>query len=751
MNILRVSSWSINIKIFFILFLGLIILNLINTPLSIQTFTDVNRQAFRQVVTESALRQKEAIEEDFAFALGIFEQFPDKTIPYLSVTQWLTRSDPSTENFEVEATQAKSAAEIAIEAQILSIAPTIYRQAWLIDANGQIIANPTSFIEPRFDVSVGEYIDVSDSPAHRAGQLLGQVTNEDRVVDLVVEEVDNRLSVQLVIAIKRSDTFVGTLVVELNNASIFVSNMQLSGVNNDTYSFIASPDNSNIPIALPTTSNELINLDTQATRSSAILQEAQSYRSGNRQVLGFYSQLFEDFSNDIVFVVELNEATALQDISLSILSTLGPTILLQTFLLLIVIYFINRYYVHPINVVTNTIRAINAGDFRSSFPINTSDDEIGELAETVIDLRQQLRSFTNDANERIEARARDLQITQEIGQVAISETDLNTLMNKVVDLITERFDTIYHAQIFLIEGDYAVLNASTGEAGQQLLAKGHRLGVGSLSVIGRVTQQNQTIISRDTTTSDVHQRNEFLKDTRAELAIPLRLGTRVIGALDVQSVQRDGFDDNLITILETLADQITIAIENSRLYEQVQQRLLEVEKATQQRTENNWQDYMRTQRTQAIITRAGAQAVYDFSILREQAVATKQISIGSATQRDTIPIAIPVVIRDQVLGVIEWEIPESEFSQNRILLAEELSARLAVSLDNARLVEAGRQTADNERIINTISAKISEQTDIEQILQTAIQEVGQVLRSPRVNIQLSSSKTNGHQSTSDNS
>ena len=97
MNILRVSSWSINIKIFFILFLGLILLNLINTPLSIQTFTDVNRQAFRQVVTESALRQKEAIEEDFAFALNIFEQFPDTTIPYLSVTQWLTRSDPSTE------------------------------------------------------------------------------------------------------------------------------------------------------------------------------------------------------------------------------------------------------------------------------------------------------------------------------------------------------------------------------------------------------------------------------------------------------------------------------------------------------------------------------------------------------------------------------------------------------------------------------------------------------------------------------
>jgi GAF domain-containing protein len=121
--------------------------------------------------------------------------------------------------------------------------------------------------------------------------------------------------------------------------------------------------------------------------------------------------------------------------------------------------------------------------------------------------------------------------------------------------------------------------------------------------------------------------------------------------------------------------------------------------------------------------------------------------------RDTVPIAIPIIIREQVLGVVEWEISESEFNQNQVLLAEELAARLAVSLDNARFVQTGRQTAENERIINTISAKISGQTDIEQILQTAIQEVGQALRAPQVNINLQQSTVNdnnGHHPTSDN-
>lgn len=744
MSPFRFSSWSINLKIFVIMLFVLVSLTVINTPLSIQTFGSVNRQAFQQVVTESALRQLDAIDEDFEIALGVFDAFPDANIPYLSVTQWLTRSDPSTENFGVEATQAKSAAELALEAQILEVAPTLFRQVWLIDTNGQVIANIANFIEPRFDVAPAEYIDVSDSPAHGAGQLLGTTTGEDRTIDLVVEQVGDELSLQLVSAVTRNNVFIGTVVAELNNNTIILSNIQSSGVNNDIYSFVASPTNGDVPIALATTLDTQIHLDTQATRSSESLQRAVSYQAGDRQVIGYYTPIFDDFRNDVVFVVELDESIAVQDIAASVINTAGPTLILEIFLLVIGVFFINRLYVRPINIITNTIRSINAGDFRSAFPINTSDDEIGTLAETVIELRQQLRNFTQDMTDRVETRSRDLQLTQEISRVAISETNLERLMTQVVDLIADRFDAIYHAQIFLIEGHYAVLKASTGVAGQQLLNKGHRLGVGGLSVIGQVTQQNQTIVARDTAASEVHQRNEFLRETRAELAIPLRLGTRVIGALDVQSTQRDGFDDDLITILETMADQIAIAIENARLYTQVQQRLREFENINRQRTEYNWLDYMATQRTDQIVSEAGAKRIFDFSDLRDQALQTQQVAVGELTDRNTIPVALPIRIRTQVLGVIEWEIPEQEFNRNRILLAEELASRLAVSLDNARLVQAGRQTTTNERIINTITAKLSEQTDIEQIIQTAIQEVGQVLRAPRVNIRLHQADNNGH-------
>ena len=173
------------------------------------------------------------------------------------------------------------------------------------------------------------------------------------------------------------------------------------------------------------------------------------------------------------------------------------------------IAIINWLFVRPIGMMTEMIRAIGTGGFRSSFRLNTGSDEIGTLAESMNELSTQLEHLNEDMNIRLESRSRDLQITQEIGQVAISEIDLTQLMTQVVNLIAERFEQIYHAQIFLIEGDYAVLKASTGKIGQQLLERGHRLGVGSLSVIGQVTQQNQTIIARDTAVSEVHRRNEF--------------------------------------------------------------------------------------------------------------------------------------------------------------------------------------------------------------------------------------------------
>ncbi len=176
-------------------------------------------------------------------------------------------------------------------------------------------------------------------------------------------------------------------------------------------------------------------------------------------------------------------------------------------------------------------------------------------------------------NKENETRSRQLEAASEVSRAATSLLALDELMNRSVNEILRAFPNIYHAQVFLLDenNENAVLRASTGHAGRQLLSIRHALPVGSASIVGQATSTGEYALIRDTdrTQSGAAWRpNQYLPETRAELAIPLRLGTRVIGTLDVQSKVVDAFTPSDIPVLQTMADQMATAIENARAYEQ---------------------------------------------------------------------------------------------------------------------------------------------------------------------------------------
>ncbi len=115
------------------------------------------------------------------------------------------------------------------------------------------------------------------------------------------------------------------------------------------------------------------------------------------------------------------------------------------------------------------------------------------------------------------------------------------------------------------EGKSAQLREATGEVGEALIARGHELDVGSESIIGWVTANNEPRVASDVSEDPIYFRNEFLPDTRAEAAVPLQVGGTVLGALDVQSTDARAFSEEDIEILQTLADQLSAAIQNARL------------------------------------------------------------------------------------------------------------------------------------------------------------------------------------------
>jgi len=180
-------------------------------------------------------------------------------------------------------------------------------------------------------------------------------------------------------------------------------------------------------------------------------------------------------------------------------------------------------------------------------------------------------------------RANQLQTAAEIARDTSGTLALDTLLQRCVNLILSRFG-YYHASIFLLDenGQNAIVRESTGQAGEEMKRRGHHLVVGGQSVIGQVTQTGKPLVLNDVDSDEargVHRPNPFLPQTRAELGIPLKIGDLVIGALDVQSEQANIFTEDDISVLQILADQIAVAMDNARSYEIAQKAMEEIREA----------------------------------------------------------------------------------------------------------------------------------------------------------------------------
>ncbi len=357
-------------------------------------------------------------------------------------------------------------------------------------------------------------------------------------------------------------------------------------------------------------------------------------------------------------------------------------------------------------------------------------------AATELALRQQSLEI------RASVQSRYLQATITIAREIVGARDMDQLLDRAVRLIRETFD-YYHVQVFLIdeEREYAVLRSSTGEAGQELLARGYRLPVGSLSVIGQVTAGGRPVLARDTDTDAVHRRNELLPLTRSEMALPLIVGNRVIGALDLQSVEPDAFSDEAVPTLQALADQLAIAIENARLYAQTQQSLRELEELYGEVTERSWADFLAATRE---TERRQVYGPEPSNLQMERSMVVRRVlSAGSvimATGRDGQQafLAAPIVVRNEVIGVLGVE-PDGarEWTQDDLQLIQSVAERTALAVENARLYLQAQRAAERERMVNAITARLQRAPNLSLLLESAAQELAQALGTDHVYAEIS--------------
>ncbi|HZY43439.1 MAG TPA: GAF domain-containing protein [Anaerolineae bacterium] len=228
--------------------------------------------------------------------------------------------------------------------------------------------------------------------------------------------------------------------------------------------------------------------------------------------------------------------------------------------------------VRPLIRLTKTATLMSGGDLKQIAVIERND-EIGTMASTLNTMTSRLSDLIDSLENRVELRTAQLQASADVGQAATSVLDADQLLKTVVNLITDRFG-FYYAAAFIVDDSrhWAVLAEATGEGGRKLKERGHKLEVGGQSMVGSSIAERKPKIALDVGAVAVRFANPLLPDTRSEIALPLILGDHVLGALDVQSTLAAAFDETSTAVLQSMADQVAVALNNADQYQREQAR-----------------------------------------------------------------------------------------------------------------------------------------------------------------------------------
>lgn len=353
------------------------------------------------------------------------------------------------------------------------------------------------------------------------------------------------------------------------------------------------------------------------------------------------------------------------------------------------------------------------------------------------EIRRFLEETVADRTAELERRNKYLEANTIIAQDAISTLDPQLLLDRTASLISEQFD-YYHVGIFLVDDDnqWAVLRSASSPGGKQMIARTHRLSVGKQGIVGYVTGIGQPRISQDIGLDRIHTTTPELPETRSEMAVPLKARGQIIGAIDIQSTEENAFNDDDVQILQTLADQVALALDNARLYQRSQQSAEDAQKLYGEYSQQAWREAYQM----------AEHSAYRFS--SDASSEPTHIDVKDHISK-SLPglLEMPIVIRGQTAGSIDIVKDGSEeWTDDEIRLLQTLSDQLGVALDSARLFTETQIRAATEQLIGKVSTEIRETLDIDTVLKSAVEKVRQVMELPEVTIRLaapSSSTTNG--------
>jgi len=392
-------------------------------------------------------------------------------------------------------------------------------------------------------------------------------------------------------------------------------------------------------------------------------------------------------------------------------------------------------------ISTNSLRNAIARANKSEESLKLSNQSLQELnqnLESRVESRTAELELANQSNER---RVRQFEAIAQVARATAANQNLETLLPNLVELIGKQFD-FYHVGIFLLDNDreFAELRAANSDGGKRMLARRHKLAIGQSGIVGFVSATGNPRITLDVGTDAAFFNNPDLPNTRSEMALPLRAGDQIIGALDIQSTISNAFQNEDIEVLSTLADQVSIAIQNARSFETSQELLKEAQRTSGAFLSESWKVLQSQEES------IGYQIAENKLKPLSKAITSTQIK-KAMTSKITVKVssennatlAVPIRLRDQVIGVMDIRVSdEHEWDEDEVDVAEAVAERLSLALEASLLLKSTQRQAEIERITADISTKIGATTQFDSILRTAAEELSRVLGGSDVVVQIQS-------------
>jgi GAF domain-containing protein/HAMP domain-containing protein len=502
----------------------------------------------------------------------------------------------------------------------------------------------------------------------------------------------------------------------------------------------------------------------------------------------------------VALLAERSESEALASVRSVLLGVLG-IICTGGLLAAGIVVYVSRRITEPITRLTEAAAEMAAGDLSQRVAVQRPD-EIGTLSQAFDDMADRLEEVVNTLEDRVADRTRELQrraiqleTAADVGRAVASILELDVLVRRIVDLVRERFD-LYYAGLFLLDdmGEYAVLEAGTGEPGRVMKEMGHKLEVGGASMVGAASARHQARIALDVGQEAIRFDNPLLPDTRSEMALPLMVGDRVLGALDVQSTQPAAFSEEDIAVLQLVANQVAVAIDNARKFSE-EAGLLEATSPLYRVSRRLAASITTDEIVQAIMasvaeTEADGCAVGRLDLSPNGKVESaaflgtwdrsgaSPFPAESSFQADSSPVPLEMLsaswsIRDieqttqvpevprqflarsrgrafvnvplragrRVIGFVSiYRATPGRFSDVSVRFYETLVDQAAVALERARLYEDTQRIAVRDRVLSEITDRMRESLDLETILKTAAEEIRQSLGLGRFVVRLATSE-----------